>query len=60
MEHRRRIEERHSDIHGLTPPTWQNVLSREYSPWPEPHLVIDTAVLAPHEAIETVERHMNF
>ncbi|WEX74127.1 AAA family ATPase [Sinorhizobium numidicum] len=58
-EHRRRVEERHSDIDGLTPPTWQAVLAHDYSPWPEPHLVIDTAVLAPHEAIEMVERHMN-
>ena len=59
IEHRRRVEERRSDIEGLTPPTWQSVLDQEYSPWSEPHLVIDTAFLAPHEAIEIVERHMN-
>jgi predicted kinase len=58
-EHRRRVEERRSDIDGLVPPTWQEVLSREYSPWPEPHLVIDTATLAPPEAIRVVERHIN-
>jgi predicted kinase len=58
-EHRRRVEERRSDIDGLVPPTWQEVLGREYSPWPEPHLVIDTATLAPPEAIRVVERHIN-
>jgi predicted kinase len=58
-EHRRRVEQRRSDIDGLVPPTWQEVLGREYSPWPEPHLVIDTAILAPPEAIRVVERHIN-
>jgi hypothetical protein len=58
-EHRRRVEERRSDIDGLVPPTWQEVLGREYSPWPEPHLVIDTATLAPPEAIRVVERHID-
>jgi len=59
IEHRRRVEERHSDIDGLTPPTWQSVLAHEYSPWAEPHLVIDTASLALREAVEIVEQHMN-
>jgi predicted kinase len=59
IEHRRRVEKRRSDIDGLTLPTWQSVLGHEYSPWAEPHLVIDTALLAPHEAIEIIEQHMN-
>jgi predicted kinase len=60
VQHRRRVEERHSDIDGLMPPTWQSVLAHKYSPWTEPHLVIDTAILAPCEAIELVEQHLNF
>lgn len=59
IEHRRRVEERRSDIDGLKPPSWQSVLAHEYSPWSEPHLVIDTALIAPREAIEIVGRHMN-
>lgn len=59
VEHRRRVEERHSDINGFVPPTWQSVLAHEYSPWSEPHLVIDTAVIVPHEAVEIIERHIN-
>ena len=58
IEHRRRVEERRSDIDGLVPPGWQSVIAHEYSAWTEPHLVIDTAVLAPHEAIEIIGRHM--
>lgn len=56
-EHRRRVESRRSDIDGLVPPTWQEVLDHDYAPWEEPHLVIDTASLAPDEAIAIIERH---
>jgi predicted kinase len=42
-EHRRRVETRGSDIPGLTPPTWQEVLDRDYRPWTRERLVIDTA-----------------
>ena len=41
-EHRRRVESRVSDIPGLVPPTWQQVLERQYEPWHNAH-VIDTA-----------------
>ena len=42
-QHRRRVEDRASDISGLRLPTWEEVLSREYQPWNHEHLVIDTA-----------------
>ena len=42
-EHRRRVEERFGDLPGLPALTWQDVLNREYLPWPREHLVIDTA-----------------
>lgn len=57
-EHRRRIEARRSDIDGLTLPGWQDVLEREYAPWEEPHLVIDTAGATSDQAIALIERHM--
>lgn len=53
-EHRRRVEERTSDIKGLALPTWQAVLARRYEPWPEPHLVIDTARTTPDEAVAAI------
>lgn len=58
IEHRRRVESRTSDIPGLTPPTWAMVRRREYAPWPEPHLVLDTAALALDVAVSLVLRAM--
>lgn len=34
-EHRRRVEDRRSDIEGLTVPTWREVCERDYRPWDE-------------------------
>ena len=42
-EHRRRVESRHTDIPGLSLPTWQEVCEREYHPWDRARIVIDTA-----------------
>ena len=43
VEHRRRVETRVTDIEGLTLPTWQDVMDREYDPWDRDHVVVDTA-----------------
>jgi predicted kinase len=42
-EHRRRVETRSSDVAGLVLPDWGAVAGREYHPWTEPRIVIDTA-----------------
>jgi predicted kinase len=42
-EHRRRVETRSSHIPDLVLPTWDKVKSREYHPWTEPRIVVDTA-----------------
>ena len=52
-QHKRRVETRASDVEGLRPPTWQEVVSREYEPWERPHIVIDTAS---HSVAENVKR----
>lgn len=57
-EHRRRVETRESDIDGLVPPTWQDVLGHDYEPWDASHVVIDTASLTPDEAIAVIERQL--
>lgn len=57
-EHRHRVETRKSDIAGLTPPTWESVLSHEYTPRNDPRLVVDTARLSYEEALATVERYI--
>ena len=36
VEHRRRVEMRTVDVPGLVPPTWQEVVDRDYEPWDRP------------------------
>jgi predicted kinase len=54
LEHRRRVESRVMDIPDLVPATWEEVVRREYAPWSEPRLVVDTAALDVSEAITLV------
>ena len=42
-EHRRRVETRAVDVPGLIPPTWAEIIGRDYHPWDRAHLTIDTA-----------------
>lgn len=41
-EHRKRVESRTNDIDGLSLPSWQDVLDREYEAWTGDRIVIDT------------------
>lgn len=40
--HRRRVEERTSDLDGMTVPTWEQVEARHYEPWDANVLRVDT------------------
>jgi predicted kinase len=51
-QHRRRIETRTIDIAGLTPPTWQQVIDRDYDAWNRPRLILDTANRTPAETLQ--------
>ena len=42
-EHRRRVETRKTDVVAGGLVTWQDVLTREFEPWDQEHVVIDTA-----------------
>ena len=53
-EHRRRAQQRVSDIEGLEPPDWQAVERRDYAPWPEADLRLDTARLTAVEAARAI------
>ena len=53
-EHRRRVEERVTDIEGLVLPRWHDVVQRQYEPWASPVTVIDTAVLNVAEGVATI------
>ena len=55
-EHRRRVEQRVSDIAGLVLPDWRDVLQRDYAPWPEADLRLDTGRLEVTGAAELIAR----
>jgi predicted kinase len=54
-EHRRRVESRAADIPGMTLPTWNDVVAREYHPWRREHLTIDTAIASVDRSVATIE-----
>lgn len=56
VEHRRRVEQRASDMVGARLPTWQEVVRREYEAWATPRLVIDSARFSAGEAAEMILR----
>lgn len=51
-EHRQRVENRKIDIAGLQPPAWQDVLNRDYHPWADPRIQIDSAGRSVEEALD--------
>ncbi len=54
--HRARVEGRITDIEGLTLPTWDKVVTRQYEAWTTPHVVIDTAGQTERESAAALER----
>lgn len=53
-EHRRRVEQRSSDIPDLRLPDWNAVLQRDYHPWDTERLLIDTAALSVEQATTAI------
>lgn len=58
-EHRRRVEARRPEIAGLNPPTWEEVLAREYHPWNRDHIEVDSARLTPAQIVSSIRRILN-
>jgi predicted kinase len=56
--HRRRMMERSTDIKGLQPPTWREVLGRAYDAWNRKHIVIDTAGRSVFECVEQLRNEL--
>ena len=52
--HRERVEGRELDIPGLAKPNWQEVVSRDYSPWIEADLKIDAATASVDDAVSAI------
>jgi len=59
-EHRHRVESRLADIPGLKQPTWQDVENREYHPWTQDRIVIDTAEGSTEDSLNTLMRAIAF
>lgn len=53
-QHRYRVENRKSDIPGLTPPDWMQVQHRNYEPWDREHLQLDTAMLSATACVDKI------
>jgi predicted kinase len=53
-EHRRRVESRRTDLDGLPPLNWTEVIERRYEAWSLPHIVLDTA----HKSIGEAEAEL--
>jgi len=55
LEHRRRVENRGTDISGLVLPGWDEVRGRHYEPWDREHLVLDSASVPVDRLVDDVE-----
>ena len=53
-QHRYRVENRKSDIPGLTPPDWMQVQHRNYESWDREHLQLDTAMLSATACVDKI------
>jgi predicted kinase len=53
-EHRERVETRTIDLSGLRPPTWQEVVTRDYESWNRERMVIDTAGQSVEENVKVL------
>ena len=49
-EHKQRVETREVNIERLAGPTWNDVVDRDYEPWPQAHIVIETAGQSPERS----------
>jgi predicted kinase len=56
-EHRRRVEARESDLPGFAVPAWQDVVDREYEPWTEERLTVDTAAEPVEECLRRIRAY---
>lgn len=53
-EHRRRVENRTSDVEGLVKPTWAEVVGRAYEPWSRMPVRIDSSTTPVDRAVRRI------
>jgi predicted kinase len=56
--HRARVEARVSDLEGHAVPIWEKVLSREYEPWVDDRLVVDTSRFDVAECVDAIIKYL--
>ena len=59
MEHKNRIENRKTDVENRKLPTWKGVMEREYEPWKEEHIIIDTTNKRKEECIDELVKKIS-
>jgi predicted kinase len=57
-EHRRRVEDRVTDIDGLALPNWDQITSRSYEPWDRDRFVLDTASASIDRLVDELQAHV--
>ena len=53
-EHKQRVETRIGNLDGLVQPTWEEVLTRNYEPWTQVQLVVDTVGESPEQSCKKI------
>jgi predicted kinase len=56
--HRMRVEGREMDVAGLDKPDWQAVVARDYTPWLEADVRIDTAAIEVAAAVAKIVKRL--
>ena len=59
-EHKRRAESRKVDIPNLKLPDWNDIVNREYHPWQEERIEIDTANKSIEETVEELFKKIDY
>ena len=54
VEHRRRVQNRGSDVDGLVKPTWAEIAAREYEPWSRTPVRVDSATTSVAAAVQRI------
>jgi predicted kinase len=57
-EHKKRVQTRNVGIENLKPPTWEEVLNRDYHSWSEHRVLVDTAHKQIDETLEELLRNL--
>jgi predicted kinase len=57
-EHRRRVESRRTDLEGHDVPTWADVVAREYEPWFDVGIAVDTSREPVDACVDEIHRYV--